>query len=182
MDGKINVIEYKDNIKIKEEDSNNIITNDKSQNGIIQIEINEDKKNNNSNTNTKNGGDDINIVNENSNKKNGKEDIDKQIKNSNSKNINNKRNINDKNKIIKEDLVNKNIELINSNEINKDISSNINSNINSNNLNSEESEIIIFNEENFNEFTFILLTNFEAKKINLDEAKEKNNIKFIRNK
>ena len=171
VDGKINIIEYKDNIKIKEEDSNNIITNDKSQNGIIQIEINEDKKNNNINTNinTKNGGDDINILNENnkSNKKNGKDDNENKIKSSSGKNINNKRNINEMNKIIKEDLKNNlNVELINSNELKNDINSN-------NALSKEESEIINFNEENFNEFTFILLTNFEAKKINLDEAKEK---------
>ena len=161
-DGKINIIEYKDNIKIKEEDSNNIITNDKSQNGIIQIEINEDKKN------TKNGGDDINLIEDNiNNKKNGKDDIDNKIKNNNKNVINNKRNINDKNKIIKDDLNNLNnnnqLNLFNSNENKDEFTPN----------EENENEIINFNEENFNEFTFILLTNLEAKKMNLELAKEK---------
>ena len=139
-DGKINIVEYKNNIIMKEEDSDNIFTNDKSQNGIIQIEINEDKKNN-----TKNGGDDINIVNnDNIDNKNGIDEI-----NNNNKSINNKRNINEKNKIINEEF---------QNEIG---------------INNDETTIINFNEENFNEFTFILLTNLEAKKMSLELAKEK---------
>ena len=150
-DGKISLIEYKDNNIIREEDNNNIIMNDKSQNGIIQIEINEDKKN------IKNGNDEIDINLENN--KNGSEDLSNKII-SNNKNINNKRNINDKNKIIKDDVNNNPINLINSNEKNETTTN-------------EENNLVNFNEENFNEFTFILLTNFEAKKLNLELAKEK---------
>ena len=165
-DGKINIIEYNDNIKIKEEDSNNIKTNDKSQNGIIKIEINEDKRN------IKNNSDD-NIINvDDSIKNNGKEDdcnkkINSNNNNSNkkeSKNINNKRNINEKNKINEE---------VNNNPIIIQDNSNTNNGIDKICENNNEKIIITFNEESFNEFTFILLTNFESKKINLEYAKEK---------
>ena len=153
-------------VKIKEEDSNNIKTNDKSQNGIIKIEINEDKRN------IKNNSDD-NIINvDDSIKNNGKEDdcnkkINSNNNNSNkkeSKNINNKRNINEKNKINEE---------VNNNPIIIQDNSNTNNGIDKICENNNEKIIITFNEESFNEFTFILLTNFESKKINLEYAKEK---------
>ena len=42
-----------------------------------------------------------------------------------------------------------------------------------NNEESKDNNLIDFNEKNFNEFTFILLTNFEAKKLTVNKAKEK---------
>ena len=117
-DGKISIIEYKDNIKISEDleinDKNNEKENDKKSNGIIKVEINE------------NGGNKI---------------------------------INNTNEII--DNQNKILSL----SIDDD------KNEKSNEENGKNDKI--FNEKNFNEFTFILLTNFEAKKLNIDTAKEK---------
>ena len=110
-DGKMNIIEYKDNIKIKEENNED----EKNYNGIIKIEINE---------NENNGGA-----------------------------INSKKN-NDK-------ICNKNKE---KNSITE---------IHSNDENSNDNNENNFNEEIFNAFTFVLLTNFEAKKLTVDIAKEK---------
>ena len=105
-DGKMNIIEYKDNIKIKEENNEE----EKNFNGIIKIEINE---------NENNGG----AINS---KKNNNNDENKE-KNDVAENKSNDENNNDNN----------------------------------------------FNEEIFNAFTFVLLTNFEAKKLTVDIAKEK---------
>ena len=105
-DGKMNIIEYKDNIKIKEENNEE----EKNYNGIIKIEINE---------NENNGG----AINS---KKNNNNDENKK-KNDVAENKSNDENNNDNN----------------------------------------------FNEEIFNAFTFVLLTNFEAKKLTVDIAKEK---------
>ena len=110
-DGKINIIEYKDNIKIKEESNED----EKNYNGIIKIEINE---------NENNGG----VI-------NSKKNNDKICK---EKNENGETQSNDEN--------------INNNDNDNDYT---------------------FNEEIFNAFTFVLITNFEAKKLTIDIAKEK---------
>ena len=118
-DGKISLIEFKDNEEVKEEGNTESIKEEKSYNGFIEIEINEDENN---------GG---KISPHDSLKNN-------QIINGNEEYILNNKKINNENGI--------NINLNNSNE---------------------------FTEETFNEFTFILLTNFEAKNLNIEIAKEK---------
>ena len=59
-----------------------------------------------------------------------------------------------------------NEKLTNDEEIEDNLNINEENEINNNSL-------INFNEDTFNEFTFVLLTNFEAKKLNIDIAKEK---------
>ena len=77
------------------------------------------------------------------------------------------------NNILQEENLN-----INSNNIdtNNDINTNTNENNNSNNINNQK----LFTEEEFSEFTFVLVKNLEAKKITADIAKEK--IILIQNK
>ena len=118
-DGKISLIEFKDNEEIKEEVNTESNKEEKNYNGFIEIEINEDENN---------GG-----------------------------------------KIYPHDSL-KNNQIINGNEEcvlnNEKINDELGININLNNSNE-------FTEEAFNEFTFILLTNFEAKNLNIEIAKEK---------
>ena len=77
------------------------------------------------------------------------------------------------NNILQEENLN-----INSNNIdtNNDINTNTNENNNSNNINNQK----LFTEEEFSEFTFVLVKNLESKKITADIAKEK--IILIQNK
>ena len=77
------------------------------------------------------------------------------------------------NNILQEENLN-----INSNNIdtNNDVNTNTNENNNSNNINNQK----LFTEEEFSEFTFVLVKNLEAKKITADIAKEK--IILIQNK
>jgi len=77
------------------------------------------------------------------------------------------------NNILQEENLN-----INSNNIdtNNDINTNTNENNNSNNINNQK----LFTEEEFSEFTFVLMKNLESKKITADIAKEK--IILIQNK
>ena len=118
-DGKISLVEYKDNEEIKEKKNIENNKEDKNYNGFIEIEINEEDNI---------GG-----------------------------------------KVTTHDSLKKN-QIINGNE---EIAQTIKNNIKENGININVNNSDEFTEETFNEFTFILLTNFEAKNLNVEIAKDK---------